>query len=292
MNNNIAFSSMEAENLNKMVCDTIAEHLFILCNYNPESVLVFSEDARFMQASLNMYKLLVDAGICNNLRIIGKKYSINYDYTGLENIINIIYSIRTTLGHNLDIRNGNEEDKQVVEQWFLKVVGKTKLTTSGEYKKVVEEIEKYGENSVNILKNFIEIAGKSKKKSEIIREWEKLIIKFYKRPNSKNIIEGQIMLAFQSRLGNTQKISKVIVASWVEKMFFYREKLLINNLQEIMQKGSFSTTIINEFKEKINEYELMIINKNNKIAFFFKKKLTHLGCMIIGIIIFICYLLK
>lgn len=100
------------------------------------------------------------------------------------------------------------------------------------------------------------------------------------------------MLAFQSRLGNTQKISKVIVASWVEKMFFYREKLLINNLQEIMQKGSFSTTIINEFKEKINEYELMIINKNNKIASFLKKKLTHLGCMIIGIIIFICYLLK
>lgn len=42
MNNNIAFSSMEAENLNKMVCDTIAEHLFILCNYNPESVLVLA----------------------------------------------------------------------------------------------------------------------------------------------------------------------------------------------------------------------------------------------------------
>lgn len=220
MNNNIAFSSMEAENLNKMVCDTIAEHLFILCNYNPESVLVFSEDARFMQASLNMYKLLVDAGICNNLRIIGKKYSINYDYTGLENIINIIYSIRTTLGHNLDIRNGNEEDKQVVEQWFLKVVGKTKLTTSGEYKKVVEEIEKYGENSVNILKNFIEIAGKSKKKSEIIREWEKLIIKFYKRPNSKNIIEGQIMLAFQSRLGNTQKFQKLLLQVGLKKCFF------------------------------------------------------------------------
>lgn len=84
------------------------------------------------------------------------------------------------------------------------------------------------------------------------------------------------MLAFQSRLGNTQKISKVIVASWVEKMFFYREKLLINNLQEIMQKGSFSTTIINEFKEKINEYELMIINKNNKIASFFKKEVDSL----------------
>lgn len=43
-----------------------------------------------------------------------------------------------------------------------------------------------------------------------------------------------------------------------------------------MQKGSFSTTIINEFKEKINEYELMIINKNNKIASFFKKEVDSL----------------
>lgn len=145
MNENIAFSPIEAEKLNKKVRDTLAEHLFVLCNYNPDSIMVFSEDARFMQASLNMYKFLVDAGICNNLRSIGKKYSINYDYVRLENIVKNINSIRSTLGHNLDERNGTEEDKEAVEQWFLKVVGKKQLTNAEEYKKVVEEIEKYGE---------------------------------------------------------------------------------------------------------------------------------------------------
>ena len=160
MNENIAFSQIEAEKLNKKVCDSLAEHLFILCNYNPDSIIVFSEDARFMQAALNMYKFLVDAGICNNLQAIGKKYSINYDYARLENIIKNVNSIRTTLGHNLDERNGTEDDKKVVEQWFLKVVGKKQLTNEEEYKKAVKEIEKYGEDSVVILTNFIEAAGK------------------------------------------------------------------------------------------------------------------------------------
>ena len=142
-----------------------------------------------MQASLNMYKFLVDAGICNNLRSIGKKYSINYDYVRLENIVKNINSIRSTLGHNLDERNGTEEDKEAVEQWFLKVVGKKQLTNAEEYKKVVEEIEKYGEESVAILTDFIEAVGKSGKKNEIIEEWENLIINFYKRSNSKKIFE-------------------------------------------------------------------------------------------------------
>lgn len=198
MNENIAFSSTEAEKLNEKVCDILAEHLFILCNYNPDSIVVFSDDARFMQAALNMYKFLMDAGICNNLRSIGKKYNIHYDYMKLDNIINNVNCIRTALGHNLDERNGTEKDKELVEQWFLKVVGKKQLANEEEYKKAVKEIEKYGEDSVIILTNFIEAAAKNAKKNEIIEDWENLIINFYKRSNSKNIFEGQLILAYQS----------------------------------------------------------------------------------------------
>ena len=113
-----------------------------------------------------------------------------------------INSIRSTLGHNLDERNGTEEDKEAVEQWFLKVVGKKQLTNAEEYKKAVEEIEKYGDESVAILTDFIKVAGESRNKDEIIEEWENLIINFYKRSNSKKIFEGQLILAYQSRLGN------------------------------------------------------------------------------------------
>lgn len=276
MNENIAFSPIEAEKLNKKVRDTLAEHLFVLCNYNPDSIMVFSEDARFMQASLNMYKFLVDAEICNNLRSIGKKYSINYDYVRLENIVKNINSIRSTLGHNLDERNGTEEDKEAVEQWFLKVVGKKQLTNAEEYKKVVEEIEKYGEESVAILTDFIEAVGKSGKKNEIIEEWEKLIINFYKRSNSKKIFEGQLILAYQSRLGNARNSSKVNVASWVKKMFFYKEQSQISNLQEIMRKSSFSSSALKNIGEKIDENEKIINEKKDKVAFFSEKSVDTL----------------
>ena len=276
MNENIAFSPIEAEKLNKKVRDTLAEHLFVLCNYNPDSIMVFSEDARFMQASLNMYKFLVHAGICNNLRSIGKKYSINYDYVRLENIVKNINSIRSTLGHNLDERNGTEEDKEAVEQWFLKVVGKKQLTNAEEYKKVVEEIEKYGEESVAILTDFIEAVGKSGKKNEIIEEWENLIINFYKRSNSKKIFEGQLILAYQSRLGNARNSSKVNVASWVKKMFFYKEQSQISNLQEIMRKSSFSSSTLKNIGEKIDENEKIINEKKDKVAFFSEKSVDTL----------------
>ena len=276
MNENIAFSPIEAEKLNKKVRDTLAEHLFVLCNYNPDSIMVFSEDARFMQASLNMYKFLVDAGRCNNLRSIGKKYSINYDYVRLENIVKNINSIRSTLGHNLDERNGTEEDKEAVEQWFLKVVGKKQLTNAEEYKKVVEEIEKYGEESVAILTDFIEAVGKSGKKNEIIEEWENLIINFYKRSNSKKIFEGQLVLAYQSRLGNARNSSKVNVASWVKKMFFYKEQSQISNLQEIVRKSSFSSSALKNIGEKIDENEKIINEKKDKVAFFSEKSVDTL----------------
>ena len=255
MNENIAFSPIEAEKLNKKVRDTLAEHLFVLCNYNPDSIMVFSEDARFMQASLNMYKFLVDAGICNNLRSIGKKYSINYDYVRLENIVKNINSIRSTLGHNLDERNGTEEDKEAVEQWFLKVVGKKQLTNAEE---------------------FIEAVGKSGKKNEIIEEWENLIINFYKRSNSKKIFEGQLILAYQSRLGNARNSSKVNVASWVKKMFFYKEQSQISNLQEIMRKSSFSSSALKNIGEKIDENEKIINEKKDKVAFFSEKSVDTL----------------
>lgn len=276
MNNNIAFSLVEAEKLNKKVRDILAKHLFVVCNYNPESLVVFSEDARFMQAVLNMYKFLVDAGICSNLRSIGKKHRINYDYKRFEYIVKNINCIRSALGHNSDERNGTERDKEAVKQWLLRVVGKKQLTNAEEYRKAVEEIERYGEESVAILTDFIKAVGEDENKNEIIEEWESLIINFYKRSNSKKIFEGQLILAYQSRLGNTLYSSKVNVAIWVKKMFFYKEQSQISNLQEIMKKSLFSSSILKKIEEKIDENEKLIVEKKDKVASFSRKSIDTL----------------
>lgn len=137
-------------------------------------------------------------------------------------------------------------------------------------------IEKYGEESVAILTDFIEAVGKSGKKNEIIEEWEKLIINFYKRSNSKKIFEGQLILAYQSRLGNARNSSKVNVASWVKKMFFYKEQSQISNLQEIMRKSSFSSSALKNIGEKIDENEKIINEKKDKVAFFSEKSVDTL----------------
>lgn len=276
VNENIVFSPVKAEKLNEKVRDTLAKHLFLLCNYNPDAIAIFSEDARFMQASLNMYKFLVDAGICVNLRSIGKKHNIYYDYVGLDDIIKKISSIRTTLGHNLDEHNGTEKDKEAVSQWFLSVVGKKQLTNVEEYKKAVEEIEKYGEKSVTILTDFIESAGKSKDKETIIEEWEELILNFYRRPNNKNIFEGQLILAYQARLGKVQYSSKVNVASWVEKMLFYKEQSQISTLEEIMRKGSFTSSDLKKISDRIDENERTVDEKKSEVASFKKKSVDTL----------------
>lgn len=271
MNENIAFSSLKAELLNKKVSESVAEHLFLLCNYNPDSILVFSDDARYIQGSLNLYKFLVDSSICSNLQSIGKKYHIDYDYKRLDSIIAIINSIRTTLGHNLDERNGTGEDKEKVEQWFLNMLGKKQPSNEKEYAMALDEIKMYGEESVQILNKFIEEIAKSSQKNEIIKEWEKLILSFYKRANSKNIFEGQLTLAYQSRAGSAQNITKMEIASWVKKMFTYREQSQIDTLQNIVRKSSLSTSVLKSIGEKIAENESVINSRISLIEAYSKK---------------------
>lgn len=276
MNENIIFSPKKAEELNKMVNSSIAEHLFLLCNYNPDSIAIFSEDAKFMQASLNMYKFLVDAGICNNLKGLRKKYNITYDYMKIDNIIKNINAIRTTLGHNVDERNGTDDSRKTVEQWFLSIVGKKQLNDFKEYEKALKEIERYGDECISILTAFIEIAGKSDRKCELIKDWEKLIIDFYKRPSSKNIFEGQLMLAYQSRVGVGGRGTKIDVANWVREMLFYEEQSQIDNLQEIVRKSSFSASVLRKVEAKIEDNEKNIAEKKSCIARFVKRNIDSL----------------
>ena len=53
------FSNVPAEKLNQLVREKIADHLFLICHYNPYSN-VFAEDAKFIAGCLNLYKAAVD----------------------------------------------------------------------------------------------------------------------------------------------------------------------------------------------------------------------------------------
>lgn len=272
----ILFSSDAAEDLNKKIQEKIDKHLFLFCNYNPESLKSYSYDAKFILGVMNMYKFLIDTGVCNKIGVIKKRYSLSFDYKRLEEIISIINSFRTYLGHNEDYRNGNEDDKVIVERWFSHLIGKKYPENAEQYEKSLDEMTKYGEECIKLLNNFVEEVSKHTKKSEIIAEWEDLIFDFYKRPNSRNIIKGHIRLAYQARKGSTSNYREGDIAIWTENMLFYEEQSKIDSLSNLVNERSLPTKILKDISEKISENEALIRHKKEEVSARLKKAESEL----------------
>ena len=272
----ILFSSDAAEDLNKKIQEKIDKHLFLFCNYNPESLKSYSYDAKFILVVMNMYKFLIDVGVCNKIGIIKKRYSMSFDYKRLEEIISIINSFRTYLGHNEDYRNGNEDDKLIVEHWFSHLIGKKYPENADQYEKPLDEMTKYGEECIKLLNNFVEEVSKHTKKSLIVAEWKDLIFDFYKRPNSRNIIKGHIRLAYQARKGSTSNYREVNIAIWTKKMLFNEEQSMIDSLSPLIKGYSLTPKELKDISDKISEYETLIHVKEKKVSTRLKKAVNEL----------------
>ena len=218
MSNNIVYSPDEADNLNELVRNTIAGHLFITCNYNPESISVFNEDAKFMQAVLNLYKFLFDASICVYLQDLDKKYHIQFDFKKMKDIFRVIKAMRTLISHNVDFHNGSEEPRIITEEWFQDAIGKKQPDSIADYKQALTVLEQHGAEIVSVITDFIKKMGEVNEKEEVVSDWEKSIICFYQRPNSRNILEGQLKLAFQAKIADNTKPNRVNISIWTKNI--------------------------------------------------------------------------
>lgn len=267
----VLYSSELTEKLNKYVEEKVDRRLFLICNYNPESLKVYGNDAKFMLGVMNLYKLFIDASICNKLGFLKKKYSLLFDYKRFEDIVSTVNSFRTYMGHNEDYRNGNEDDKRYVEQWFSRVIGKNYPETAEQYNKAVDELSKYGTESIAILEGFVEEVSNHIRKQEIVEDWEELIFDFYKRPNSKNIIKGHLRMSYQARQGSTNSYREVDMALWTESMLFYSEQSKIDTLKSLTKGRSLPASVLKDISEKIEENEKEIENKRRNVSAFLKK---------------------
>ncbi len=280
MDNNIAFSSFEAVRLNECLQKSLSEHLFLTCNYDPDTMFVpINEDAKFILAVNNMYKFLVDAGICNYLQ-----GSFGIDFKRLyriNEIIQYINALRTVFAHNVNQINGTVKECELVEKWCLDITGKKLVDTEKEYKKVLVGVRDFGKESVHILTDFIKyVSGlPDNKKRQIIKEWEKLIIKFYKRPNSRNILEGQLVMYYRSQVSGVNSREKMYIAETVKNMMTYKKD--IDDLQNILaylnrvasgRQNSNLNKKINEIENKIKELEDKKEVNNEIIKRFVRKK--------------------
>ena len=235
MNSNIAFASEDAEMINELLQKQVASHLFLSCNYNPESIFrPINNDALFIQAVLNLYNFYIDCGISRQLIPIGKNHG--YDLKKLKDIIDVINAIRQTLGHNNSELSANDKEQKRVHQWCLEVLGKKFENTHEDYGKVLDIIKSYGDTSIIILSKFINHIGQllEPEKNDVIKEWEEKIIAFYKRSNSKNILEGQIKMYFESEVGYNRQKDNINIATMTKEMLTHENE--IQNCEERKQK--------------------------------------------------------
>ncbi len=226
MDNNIAFSSLEAVRLNEHLQKALSEHLFLTCNYNPDIIFIpINDDARFILGVNNMYKFLHDAGICDILpNSFGKKYN---KLVRISEIARYINALRTVFAHNVNQINGNVNERELVEEWCLDITGKELIDTEEEYKKVLGGIKIFGNESVRILNDFIKSINRFSdvEKHQTIKEWEKLIIRFYRRPSSRNILEGQLKMYYRTQVSSVKKNETMYIAETVKNMMTYKKDI-------------------------------------------------------------------
>lgn len=275
---NIAFSKDKPIEINKLVTECIAPHLFVFCNYNPDSIKVLSNDAKFILSVMNMYKLLVDASICSKLFQIAKDNYINSDFQAIKNINNVIEMLRTVFGHNLDENNGNDDEKKQTEKWFRTLIKKDSPDAEEDYRIALDEIEKYGDMLYDILNDVINKISKSDRKKIIIESWEQAIIQFYRRPNSINIIEGQLYFAYQARTYTlVNKPSKFDVASWVKSRVCYPEEAQNKNFAILLRKKGMPFSAIEKITAKIEENNTSLLKKQELVAKSAQKPVDRIG---------------
>jgi len=297
VDNSILFSSSPAEELNNQVVSDISKHLYIVCNYNPSAVTVFSDDAKFISGVLNLYKFLIDANIWKKLEPKLKKYNISCNYPAIDGYISIISSLRAVLSHNKD--NASDDDLRVYNQWISDICGKRIIDTSDDYKPAILELERIEIQSKNILSNAIRNAKHLRYNSSFIEDWEDCIISFYCKGNC-DIIRLQLKEAYLSLHTTMQQKSnlKYQISLWVEKGLHghyldelqncksvrlnYGNKLSNEQLTEVLSKEKELNTSITTIENDVRKFKRKRSNKDlNNWDYFdyyismFEKKLKY-----------------
>ncbi len=274
MANNILWSSEESVRLNKKIQDNIAKHLFLICNYEVGPLQqVISEDAKYLTAVLNLYKVLIDSSIINRLDSLRREHSeIHYDYRKLRKIIDTAKALRTVCAHNESGESGNDQDLDVYNGWIKSIIGKTEISTFAEYEKLRLELETKADEAVRILNDFIDSAQNAADQSGLIEEWENLILKFYSTGNSDNIVKGQLKRAYKAQWvidGHASRdITNRDVAEWIKKMYYRDEQKEIDKFQNIIEfsrKTPLSSKVLVQIQAKIAENENKIKAKKSAI---------------------------
>ena len=273
MNKNVLFYLDETLEINKMVQKDIGSHLFLFCNYNPEGMRTFGADARFIQAVMNLYKLLIDSGIVNRIPSMGNLIGLNKEMEILRKYIDLSRTIRTVAGHNLSKSNGTEDKIVQYDRWMIGVIGKKEPDCEGDYDKPLLELEGIANDSLRLVRIFVNKAKGSQKKAEVMREWEENIIRYYCKGNM-DIFMGQLRDAYISvhrRAYADERLTGYELSVWIREACYCPEEKSIQYLLSILDKSSIKKNQDRRnIQNKIDEYQRAIDERKREVASFCK----------------------
>lgn len=227
---NILFSNTPAEELNKLVRTKIAEHLFLICHYEP-CVNVFSEDAKFVAGCLNLYKAVIDSS-CIIRKLTKKGWLKNNEYPceaseDLRACVDTIKVLRTAWAHNQS-EETNDIEKQKYDQWVQRHLRKEKPTTTEDYAVLLKSLEELGGETYEMLCKCIESLEKNPQRMYLIQSWENATFEWYTSSANQAIFLNQLYAwcaADPKFEGRSKTTLKRDAASMIEEYYTKGEKI-------------------------------------------------------------------
>lgn len=253
----LLFDIEGADKLNRLVQFQIASHLFIVCNYNPTTFNLLSEDARFQQGILNLYKFAIDTSLIHKIRRIDEELGRvvwqknKNDFIELSKHIETISVLRTYIAHN----NNNNETVSKAEAWIRKVIHKNKFELIDDYKVAFKELEKIGielyDSTDRIIRNF----AKEYTKEKVGSVFQKYIILFYE--SNDKIIREAIRSEYRILVNHQGSIKDGLLADWCQRMYVGNREKQISFLSSYLPsvKGDTKMKIENKIEQIRNEIE-------------------------------------
>ncbi len=193
----VLYSRVESDEINQLVQSQIAPHLFLTCNYTPSPYLLLSEDAKFVVGILNLYKFVIDSSIIDKIpNIMDATMGSAFNKKEFSDKIDIVKALRTVYCHNESEISGNDDEIKKVNNWMQKTP-----QTIADYKRLNQQLQKLSADIVTTVHKFIEEASKTKQQTVLIEKWESIIKTFYQRPNTRNILVGQLKKIYSAKKG-------------------------------------------------------------------------------------------
>lgn len=270
----ILFDPQGANALNKLIQSKVAPHLFIVCNYHPDVFNMLSDDARFIQGILNLYKFSIDTSLINRIGQIDKKLGGNVrkkfgnSLSDLDKCLEIVSYLRTYVAHNND--HNDKIDK--TEAWLIHIIHKKQFETLEDYSSALKELDRLGERIYNTVTDILNHMCTEYSKEELCEVFQEYILSFYSAMegnSNTSLFKEELRAAYRARSQSRGVIHDRSLGIWCKNKYLKaleeRHNLLSGYVPRL--KGDQKRKVvesISQIENEIDKIERQVANNSKR----------------------------